>query len=143
MAYRFLENITTADSAFEATGETPEELFISAAKALEETQVRTKNLKLRAEKKIELENNTLDKLLFDFLNELIFYKDAEGLAFSKFEIEIKTLSPSRYTLVANLGGEKLDPSKHELRTDVKAVTKHRFEVQKTREGYKATVVLDI
>lgn len=142
MGYRFLEDIVTADVAFEATGKTPEELFINAAQALEESQVRTENLELRTEKKIKLENNTLDKLLFDFLDELIFYKDSESLAFADFTLKIKKTAEG-YTLKGVVKGEKLDLERHELRTDVKAVTKHRFGIQKTPEGFKATVVLDI
>lgn len=155
MGYRFLEDIATADLAFEVAGKTREELFISAAKALEESQVKTKDLGLRVEKKIELENDTLDKLLFDFLNELIYYKDTKQLVFNKFNIEIQAgeggfasdheiaSKDAKWKLKGVLGGEKLDPERHELRTDVKAVTKHKFGIQETPEGYKATVVLDI
>lgn len=143
MGYRFLEDIITADVAFEATGETPEELFTSAAKALEETQVNTKQLANSEQRAVNLENETLDKLLFDFLDELIYYKDTEGLAFGKCEIKIQRDENKKYKLAGTLLGEKLDPNRHELRTDVKAVTKHQFGIQKTKEGYKATVVLDI
>lgn len=154
-SYRYLENIATADLAFEATGKTREELFVSAAEALEESQVKTKDLELRVGKKIELENDTLDKLLFDFLNELIYHKDTEQLVFNKFDIEIQAgeggfasdrkiaSKDVRWKLRGILKGEKLDPERHELRTDVKAVTKHKFGIQETPEGYKATVVLDI
>jgi len=51
---------------------------------------------------------------------------------------------------ANLWGEKIDPLRHHLRCDVKAVTKHLFKIEKNlpagRQGkgrYKAMVVLDI
>lgn len=141
-SYRFLEDVATADVAFEATGKTPEELFASAAEALEETQVRTKNLELRTEREIKLKNETLDDLLFDFLNELIFFKDAESLVFADYKLKIGK-GIDKYTLKGTIKGEKIDPEKHELRTDVKAVTKHRFGIQKTPEGLKATVILDI
>jgi len=141
-SYRFLEDIATADLAFEATGKTREELFVSAAEALEESQVKTEDLELKIEKKIKLENDTLDKLLFDFLNELIYFKDAEQLAFANLALRIEETTKG-YTLKGMVKGEKLDPKRHELRTDVKAVTKHKFGIQETPEGYKATVVLDI
>lgn len=142
MPFRFLEDIVTADVAFEATGETLEELFASAAEALEETQVDTKQLANSEQRAIDLENKTLDKLLFDFLDELIYFKDTEGLAFADYTLKIEKTA-EKYTLKGIIKGEKLDPERHELRTDVKAVTKHRFGIKKTKEGYKATVVLDI
>lgn len=142
MSYRFLEDIVTADVAFEATGKTPEELFISAAGALEESQVDTKQLATSEQRTVNLENDTLDKLLFDFLDELIFYKDSESLAFANYTLKIEKIT-EKYTLKGTLKGEKLDLERHELRTDVKAVTKHRFGIEKTPQGYKATIVLDI
>lgn len=142
MGYKFLEEIVIADIAFEATGKTPEELFISAAEALEESQVDTKQLANSEQRTVNLENDTLDKLLFDFLGELIFYKDAESLVFADYTLTIKK-GADKYTLKGKLRGEKLDPARHELRADVKAVTKHRFGIEQTKEGYKATVVLDI
>lgn len=161
MPFRFLEDIVTADVAFEAAGKTPEELFVSAAEALEEAQVNTKQLANSEQRTVNLENDTLDKLLFDFLDELIFYKDAESLVFADYTLKIEK-GADKYTLKGTLKGEKLDPERHELRTDVKAVTKHRFGIEKMPDGYfqakarkegssernkegsyKATVVLDI
>lgn len=142
MGHQILENIATADAAFRATGKTPEELFVSAAQALEEFQVRTENLELRTEKNIKLESKSLDGLLFDFLNELIFLKDAESLVFADYTLMIKEHA-DKYTLEGTIKGEKIDPKRHELRVDVKAVTKHRFEVKEIEEGYEATVVVDI
>jgi SHS2 domain-containing protein len=155
MSYRFLEDIATADAAFESIGKTPEELFSSAAEALEETQVDTKQLENKEQRTVNLESETLENLLFDFLNELIFHKDAEALVFSEFNIEIQAdeggfasdrkiaSKDRRWRLKGTLRGEKIDPKRHELRTDVKAVTKHRFGIKETPKGFKAMVILDI
>ncbi len=43
MPYKFLEDIATADAAFEALGSTPEELFTEAALATFEVMVDTKH----------------------------------------------------------------------------------------------------
>ena len=48
-----------------------------------------------------------------------------------------------YVLEAEIEGEKINPKKHELKVDVKAVTLHKFELKKTKEGYKSRVILDI
>jgi SHS2 domain-containing protein len=142
VSHRFLENIVTADVAFEATGKTPEELFTSAAEAMEEAQVDTKQLTSDGRRKIRLEGDSLEDLLFDFLNELIFLKDTEQLVFNKFDIKTHQ-HEGIWKLEGTMSGEKIDPKRHELRADVKAVTKHRFGIKKTAEGLKATIVLDI
>jgi SHS2 domain-containing protein len=127
VSYHFLEDIATADSAFEAAGKTPAELFSSAATALEEVQVDTNKIEARKQRVVNLESKTFDNLLFDFLNELVYLKDTEGLVFSKFDIKIQ-LDPKPLTLTATLFGEEIDAERHELRTDVKAVTKHMFGI---------------
>ncbi len=142
MTYRFLEDIATADVAFEAEGKTLEELFSSGAQALEEVQVSTPGVEERLSETIKLESTSPDNLLFDFLNELVFLKDAKQLVFSKFNIKIYR-DKDVWRLEAAANGETLNPQKHELRTDVKAVTKHKFGIKKTDGGYKATVVLDV
>ena len=40
-------------------------------------------------------------------------------------------------------GEQLDPQRHQMRVDVKAVTLHRFRVEQTEQGWEAFVILDI
>lgn len=39
--------------------------------------------------------------------------------------------------------EKLDPGRHHPRVDVKAVTLHRFRLEKTDYGWETQVILDI
>ncbi len=140
MAYKFFDH--TADVLFEAGGKNLGELFEAAGLATEETQVDLKGVGQKVEKSLELENKNLDMLLFDFLQELIFLKDAELLLFSWIKVSVKE-GKGKYTLKAELKGEKIDPNKHELKVDVKAVTLHRFEVKKTPKGWFARVILDI
>jgi SHS2 domain-containing protein len=81
-------------------------------------------------------------LLFDFLQELIFFKDSERLLLRVDEIRIEEREGS-YRLKALTQGESLDPDRHEQRVDVKAVTLHRFRLEKTHHGWMSTIILDI
>lgn len=141
MKFKFLEEIATADVAFRAFGKNESELFENAALAVEETMVKTKGVKQKVRKEINLADVELDRLLFDFLSELVYLKDAETLFFSKADVKIE--KNKGYKLKAKIAGETIDPKKHELRNDVKAVTLHMFEVKKTKKGFEATVILDI
>jgi len=83
MPYRFQDELTTADVAFEAWGETREELFISSAAALLNTMTAAPEQVARRQKlTVRLEHEELDLLLWSFLQELIFYKDARRLLLS-------------------------------------------------------------
>ena len=143
MPYRFLEDIAIADVAFEAWGETREEMFTAAADALMNVMVADlETIRPVEEVEFRLENRALDMLLFDFLNEVIFYKDARLLLLRAEALSIIP-SKNRFTLKAVARGERLDPARHPLIVDVKAVTLHRFLVEETKDGWRSVVVLDI
>src|SRR6186713_2134472 len=89
MPYHYLEDVGTADIAFEATGRDLQQLFSDAADAT--TNVMIDNIEAiqpRETRQIELSNDKLDLLLFDLLQELIFLKDAERLLLRIREIQI-------------------------------------------------------
>lgn len=143
MPYRFLEDIATADVAFEAWGETREELFAACASALLATMAHEPELvKGRQELTVSLEHGELDLLLYSFLAELVFYKDARRLLLHVDEVRIAG-GDGDFRLEATLRGEEIDPQRHKLLVDVKAVTLHRFRVVQEGNLWRATVVLDI
>ena len=143
MPYRYLEEIGTADIAFEATGRGLPELFVAAADATMNVMIENLDaIEPRETRQIALKNDAIDMLLFDFLQELIFFKDAEQLLLRVREAKIDE-KDNHYFLKATAAGEKLDPGRHEQRADVKAVTLHQFHVEKTDDQWKASVILDI
>lgn len=94
------------------------------------------------ELKLHLEEEAVEMLLFELLQELIFYKDAQQLLLRVSGINIGQAAQN-FTLDCRVQGEQLNPQKHELTVDVKAVTLHHYEVRQTEAGWEATVVLDI
>jgi len=143
MPYTYLEEIGTADIAFEATGRDLAELFSDAADAT--TNVMIDNIEAiqpRETRQIELSNEKLDMLLFDLLQELIFLKDAERLLLRMREVQIDQRDEN-YFVTATAEGEPLDAERHHQRADVKAVTLHDFSVERMESGWKARVLLDI
>jgi len=138
--YKFFDH--TADVLFEAYGKTLNELFENSALALQETQTDLKDVKQKIKRKINLKNKSVEMLLFDFLQELIYLKDADYMLFSKFKIKIKK-DKNNYILNSEVSGEKINPKKHELKVDVKAITLHKFYVKKIKDKWKAQIILDI
>jgi len=143
MPYKYLEGLTSADIAFEATGKTAEEMFESAGVAVLGTMVRDPtNIKPKTKKTIAKKAPTIDKLLFDFLDELIFLKDAEQMFFSEFKAKVSG-KEGNYKVIIEASGEKIDPKRHDIVIDAKAVTMHKFEVKKTATGWRAQVIIDV
>jgi protein archease len=143
MPYHYLEEIGTADIAFEATGRDLPELFRSAADATMNVMIdNLVSIQPRQTRRIELSSDQLDMLLFDFLQELIYFKDAERLLLRVRDADIDKRGES-YFLTADAAGEPLDTVRHHQRADVKAVTLHNFSVTKQNGRWKARVLLDI
>lgn len=136
--YKFLDNIATADIAFEVENENLNQLFIEAAQALFEVMADLSTIEPKVEKVVELSAGSTDKLLFNWLSELVFLKDRDYFLFSKFKVEI-----NQNELKARIKGENINPQKHKLIVDVKAVTYHSFYLKQENGLWKAQVVLDI
>ncbi len=137
--FEFLD-ITTADVCFLAYGKSLDELFENAALAMFDVMINTEQVKPRVERGVEVRGDDLQSLMFNWLNELLFYCGAENLAFSRFEVRI---NEERLDLRARCWGEEMNPGRHELRTEVKACTYHLLEVEKADTEWRARVVLDI
>jgi SHS2 domain-containing protein len=143
MPYRYLPEIAIADVAFEAWGETLEELLRAAADATMNVMVGDlATIAGRVSRSIRIADQDLEMLLFQLLQELIFYKDAERLLLRIHSLELGR-TEAGYEVEAEARGEELDPARHDLVVDVKAVTLHRFRVERTGRGWQASVVLDI
>jgi len=139
-----LLDIATADMAFEAFGENLNELFENAALAMFEVMTDTKAVQPKIKKIIRVKSEDLKALLFDFLSEALFLKDSEYLVFSKYKVAIKELPQKKgYELEAELWGEVWDRNRHEIRTEVKAMTYSEMEIEQQKNGkWRAQVVLD-
>jgi SHS2 domain-containing protein len=143
MPYHYLEEIGTADIAFEATGRDLPELFTAAADATMNVMIDNLDaIEPRETRQIELSNDNIEMLLFDFLQELIYFKDAKRLLLRVREAHMDQ-KDGAYFLKTKVAGERLDDTRHQQRADVKAVTLHGFSVEKQDSGWKAKVLLDI
>ncbi|KAB0666008.1 archease [Oryzomonas japonica] len=143
MPFRFLDDIATADVAFEAWGKTREELFAAGADALLSTMVHDPEaVERREETVVTVEDTALDLLLFSFLQELVFLKDARRRLLHPEKVRIAE-EGGRFRLESVLRGEKIDRQRHPLVVDVKAATLHRLRVACESGIWRAVVVLDV
>jgi SHS2 domain-containing protein len=140
--FEFLDDVTS-DLCFEARGATLRDVFAAAAEALLEATVEQRETLGAAERqRVELAEPDLELLLLRFLNELIYLRDARGLLLRPRQLEVEE-GPGGARLVAELVGERLDPARHPLLSDVKAATAHGLSLRRGAEGFRATVTLDV
>lgn len=143
MPFEYRGDIAHADVAFNAWADTLEELFQEAARATVQIMVENPTEIHQAQTvELDLHQENEEMLLFDFLNELIFYKDARRLILLPTAVSISH-EEDRVSVRATLKGEEIDAKRHQMRTDVKAVTMLRYTLEQVAEGWRATVVLDV
>jgi SHS2 domain-containing protein len=140
MTFRFLPDVALADIAFEAEADTVDGLFESCALAITDIMVDPKTLQPSVGREFAISSPDLDRLLYDFLTELIVVKDVDSLIFGTFDVRV---DPAAVSLTASAKGEAIDRERHHLRNDVKAVTMHLFGIKKEEKKWRTTVVLDI
>ncbi len=142
--FRVIEDVALADAAFEASGDSPSELCEAAARALIETLADPATIAPDWSHRVSLHAVDLPDLLFDWLSELVYLKDAEAVVFREVSPPIVEGRPgSEWSLTATVTGARIDPVRQDLRADVKAVTKHLYEVKQDGTQWVARVVLDI
>jgi SHS2 domain-containing protein len=143
MPYRFIENEATADVAIEVINVELSELFRDSGNALIKTMIENpEGIKPQINRLIVLKHDQLDLLLYNFLEQLLYYKDTEQLLLLATRIAI-TKAGDEWELASSLAGESLDPSRHQQRIDVKAVTLHQLSLHQDNHIWKAHFVLDV
>lgn len=143
-AYRFRDEIVLGDLAFEATGDSLSELFTAAALAVIEAMVDPRSVEMNWTQEVRLSEAGIEDLLFEWLNAIVFIKDADGAVFHDVHTVVSRDSEKAlWLLEGTLIGDRIDATRQALRTDVKAVTKHLYEVKQKEGIWHAHVVLDV
>ena len=128
----------TADVGIIAYGADLRQAFANAARGLFSLITRLGGVDEVLHRDIELTADDAESLLVDWLNELVYYFDAEGILFKRFDI----IELNNSHLKARGYGEKADSARHELKMGVKAATYHMLKIEKNN-GYRVQVIFDI
>lgn len=129
----------TADIGVIVYGENLKLLFENAGQAFFHLITDLRKVKLRIEKQIVIQGESLERLMVDWLSELLYLHDVEGLLFKKFKIE----SVGKDGLKAIAKGEPFEEGVHAIKTEVKAVTYHQIEVRQEKGHWRAQVIFDL
>ena len=128
----------TADVGIIAYGADVRQAFANAARALFSLITELDDVKEVLFRDIEVKASDEESLLVEWLNELIYLFDVENIIFKRFDIT----KINHTQLKARSYGEKVDKSRHKLKTGIKAATYHMLKVDKN-DGCKVQVLFDI
>lgn len=128
----------TADIGFKAYGNNLNDAFKNASLAIFNIISDTKDVIPKKEITFEITSEDEVSLLYDYLEELLFYHETEFMLFSEFQIEID----DNLNLKAKIIGEEINWDKHERKTEIKAITYHQMQVIKT-DHVELQVIVDL
>ena len=123
--YEYFE--ATADIGLKAYGKDRNEAFENASLAIFNIISDTSEIDAVNTIEFEIESEDDVSLLYDYLEELLFYHETEFMLFSEFHVKID----ENLHLKAEIKGEEINWDKHERKTEIKAITFHKMEVNKT------------
>ena len=133
----FEEISHTADVKIRARAQTLDALFSEAFLALMQVVYGT-DRNGGIIKEIQIESDNIESLVCDFLSEVLFIAEVEGLVFSQAEITIDGL-----LLTAVLNGESFDPVRHSSGTEVKGISYSGLVIRKDANGYMLDILFDV
>ncbi len=134
----------TADLGLRIRAADLDALFAEAAEALFEVVVENlPDVRLKQTAAFRLEATSLEYLFFDWLNELLLRFERDHLLFVRFAVKVEQ-ADAGWKLGAVAEGEAVDPERHHLDHEVKAITYHGLKVEKqTDGGWLAEAIVDI
>ena len=136
--YELLEH--TADIFIKANGKTLSEAFENAAIGMFDIIYPTAKVGSVGEYQLEHKSSDLEQLLVEWLSELLYIYETQNVLFSSFKVQI---DETQLSLKCQAFGEKVDPAKHKISDEIKAVTYHMLEIGRENDGYFVKVLFDV
>jgi SHS2 domain-containing protein len=129
----------TADIGLIVYGENLKALFENAGEAFFHLITDLRKVRRRTERRIEIGRESLERLMVDWLAELLYLHEVENLLFKGFKVE----SIGEEGLKAVAKGEPFQEGVHVIKTQVKAVTYHQITVREENGVWRAQIIFDL
>ena len=125
----------TADAGIWVRASDLKELFARAAWGMFSLVTEVDEIRLVDVDDIELEATDRFSLMVRWLSELNYRHVTENRLFGKFEI----IDIDEQSLAAVVRGERLDPARHQILTEIKAVTFHEMRLERGQKEWEAQI----
>ncbi|MBD3160944.1 MAG: archease [Candidatus Eisenbacteria bacterium] len=134
----------TADVGLRIWAPTREGLFERAAAGMASLLVDPASVEPVEEREVAVGAADVEEALVSWLQEILYLYEVQRFVPARFRLERADAGGVHGWVV----GERFDPSRHETRADIKAVTYHdlrieRSETEDGRERWRTTVIFDI
>lgn len=137
--FNYPEGGPTADLLVEARGTTLGEAFSYLALGMFDTITPLDGISEKEEFSLEAKGQDIESLLFNLMDEFLYWNDVEFLVPKKIKIK---LDLKNFTASAKCIGERFSSETHEVGIAVKAVTFHMMDIRKVDDGWVVRMVFD-
>jgi SHS2 domain-containing protein len=138
--FRQLEH--TSDLKVEVYGRDLTDLLVNAARCILESMLGECEIGGQRVEEVRLESGTRDEFFLDWLRELLYLFSVKGMVPGRVEV-VSLRESGSFSVAARVLGEDYEPARHGLVMEIKAPTYHQFSLERTADGYTATVVFDV
>ncbi|OGK11774.1 hypothetical protein A2954_04945 [Candidatus Roizmanbacteria bacterium RIFCSPLOWO2_01_FULL_37_12] len=139
--WRVVDSKNIADINIEIYGKNEEDLFKNILQAFTEVITKIDSIKEKEELSLKITGKNLEELILNFIDQLIYLKDASFMLFRNGKFKLM-FTKEGYSLFALLTGQKITNGLP-IKTDIKALTLHKFKVVKLKNKFKVSLVFDI
>ena len=97
-------------------------------------------------REVTIEGSGGEELLLGWLREILFLMERGGMVFSVFRIDEDNFSYAKvngYRFRGTLGGERVDPTRHDICSEIKAVTRHGLFLERREPLWEARILFDV
>ena len=129
----------TADDGIAVTGPRLTDVFERAAIGMFSILCELADVTPTETERVTIEATDREELLVRWLSELNVRHQLAHVLYSEFNVDELTETQ----LAATVGGEEIDPDRHDIRAEIKAVTYCDLELARTADGWRAQVIFDM
>lgn len=135
--YRILKR--SSDLAIKVFGKSQEELFGNSAYALFDLMTDIDNVQVQERLPLEVEGVDRDDLMVNWMRELLYLYQGSGYLLKEFRLD--EVKDDRVR--GEVAGEKLDPDRHEIKREIRAVAYHQSRMERTGDQWTAQVIFEL
>jgi len=139
----FREIDHTGDIGIQVTASTLPQLFERAAAGTVRVLTDPNTIRPTDATAITVDGHDLEALMVRWLSELNYRHTVDHVLYGAFEVGSIDETDESLTLTATVRGEPIDPDRHPVYTEIKAITFHGLDVHRTDDGWAVQVIFDM
>ncbi len=133
----------TGDIGIQVTAASLAQLFERAAVGTFHVLTDLSAVEAKDEMQITVEGRDREALMVRWLSELNYHHTVDDQLFCDFAVESIADPGDGLTLTGTARGEPIDPARHTVYTEIKAITFHGMAIRESDDGWAVQVIFDM